>query len=113
MATEVRSAGSLSQSVSEQEFSEGRKSLTAGGVFVFSATSPPSAATQGFLGYGIDEPRDEAQPGKDVDRREELAERGGRSQVAQAHGRQRGDAEVEGVHHAPTLHRPVEKGSTQ
>src|SRR4028119_2394887 len=29
--------------------------LTAGGVFVFSATSPPSAATQGFLGYGINE----------------------------------------------------------
>ena len=98
----------------EQGSLEVRTSLTVRGVFfVFSATSLPSPATQGFLGYGIDEPRDEAQPGEDVDRREELAKGGGRCEVAYAHGRQRGDAEVESVHCAPTLNRPVEKGPTQ
>jgi hypothetical protein len=58
------------QTVSEEEFSEVRKSLAAVRVLVVFA-----AAAQGCLCHGVDEPRDEAQSGEDVDRREELAER--------------------------------------
>jgi hypothetical protein len=54
----------------EEEFSEVRKSLAAVRVLVVFA-----AAAQGCLCHGVDEPRDEAQSGEDVDRREELAER--------------------------------------
>ncbi len=80
-------------------------------LYIFAAASSPAA--QRFLGHDVDEPCDESQSSEDVDRRKELAERGGRGVVSQAHGRQRGDAKVEGVHYALPLNRPVEKCPAQ
>jgi hypothetical protein len=94
--------------VSEGVFSEVRKSLAAVRVLVVFARVLVFAATQGFLSHGVDEPPDEGHPGEDIDRREDLAERGVRGRIPEAHGRQRGDAEVEGIHHAPILYRVVE-----
>lgn len=71
-----------SENAARRGFYEIRKSLAAGGVVVvFAVGSPTPLTAQGFLGHDVDEPRDEPQPREDVDHREELAERGGRSEI--------------------------------
>ena len=72
-------------------FYKARRRLTVLGRVFFRATRPPAPVIQRFPGNRVDEPRDEPQTREDVDRREELAEGGGRGDVAQAHGRQSGD----------------------
>ena len=72
-----------------------------------SLPSLPPPGAHGLLSQGAEKARDDP-PREAVDGRGELAERGGRRQVPEAHRRHGGDAEVEGVHHAPALYRAVE-----
>src|SRR3712207_6969069 len=71
-------------------------------VFLTTA-APPCLVAQGLLGHNVYEPQDDADPGEDVEHREELAQRGGRGEVSQAHGRQRRDAEVRSEEHTSEL----------
>jgi hypothetical protein len=52
--------------------------------------------------------REYAEPGEDVDDREDLRPRARRVEVSVANGRQRHDRELEGLDHCPVLGSPVE-----
>ena len=61
-----------------------------------------------MLRQDVDEPTDDAETHEDVDNGEDLPQRRGRSGVSEADCGKRGDAEVEGVQHAPSLHKGEE-----
>jgi hypothetical protein len=71
--------------------------------FIATILPPPPSAAQGLFRHGVYEPQYDAQTREDVDHCEDLAYRCLRLEVSQAHGGERGDAEVEGVHHVLSL----------
>jgi hypothetical protein len=76
--------------------------------FIATVLPPPPSAAQGLFRHGVYEPQYDAQTREDVNHCEDLAYRCLRREVSQAHGGERGDAEVEGVNHVLSLDGTVE-----
>ena len=76
--------------------------------FIATVLPPPPSAAQDLFRHGVYEPQYDAQTREDVDHCEDLAYRCLKREVSQAHGGERGDAEVEGVHHVLSLDGAVE-----